>query len=50
MNFVGATAVWPLAAHARQLKDYVHNEGQNSLGSFEHFLFGAVAIAVSMPC
>jgi hypothetical protein len=24
---VGATAVWPLAAHAQQLDDYVHNEG-----------------------
>jgi hypothetical protein len=27
MSFVGATAVWPFAAHAQQLDDYVHNEG-----------------------
>jgi hypothetical protein len=41
MSFVGATAVWPLAAHAQQLEEYVHNEGhKNSLGSFEQLLFG----------
>ena len=46
MSFVGATAVWPLVAHAQQLEDYLHNEGaQNSLGTFEQFLFGCVAIA-----
>jgi hypothetical protein len=27
MSFVGATAVWPLVAHAQQLEDYLHNEG-----------------------
>src|SRR6202790_5153824 len=41
MSFVGATAVWPVAAHAQQLEDCVHNEGHNGLGSFEQFLFGS---------
>jgi succinate dehydrogenase hydrophobic anchor subunit len=46
MSFVGATAVWPLAAHAQQLRDYVHNEGhKNSLGSLNNFFSAAVAIA-----
>jgi hypothetical protein len=27
LMIVGATADWPLAAHAQQLDDYVHNEG-----------------------
>ena len=38
---VGATAVWPLAAHAQQLDDYVHNEGHIVSVAFS----AAVAIA-----
>jgi hypothetical protein len=46
MNFVGATAVWPLAARARQLKDYVHNEGHKIVSvALNIFFSAAVAIA-----
>jgi succinate dehydrogenase hydrophobic anchor subunit len=46
MNFVGATAVWPLAAHARRLKDYVHNEGHKIVSvALNIFFSAAVAIA-----
>jgi hypothetical protein len=51
MNFVGATAVWPLAAHAQQLDDYVHNEGHKIVSvALNKFFSAAVAIAASTPC
>jgi succinate dehydrogenase hydrophobic anchor subunit len=43
---VGATAVWPLAAHARRLKDYVHNEGHKIVSvALKKIVSAAVAIA-----
>jgi hypothetical protein len=43
---VGATAVWPLAAHAKQLDDYVHNEGHKIVSvALSKFFPAAVAIA-----
>jgi succinate dehydrogenase hydrophobic anchor subunit len=43
---VGATAVWPLAAHAQQLEDYVHNEGHKMVSvALNSFFSAAVAIA-----
>ena len=46
MSFVGATAVWPLAAHAQQLEDYVHNEGHKIVSVALNKIFSAaVAIA-----
>ena len=44
MSFVGATAVWPVAAHAQQLKDYVHNEGHIPV-ALNSFFSAAVAIS-----
>ena len=42
MNFVGATALWP-ARRARAATQGLRPQrrAQNSLGSFEHFLFGS---------
>jgi hypothetical protein len=45
---IGATAVWPLAAHAQQLDDYVHNEG-HKIVSVNKFFSAAVAIAGVYP-
>ena len=46
MSFVVATAVWPLAAHAQQLRDYVHNEGHKIVSvALNNFFSAAVAIA-----
>jgi hypothetical protein len=46
MSFVGATAVWPLAANAQQLRDYVHNEGHKIVSvALNNFFSAAVAIA-----
>ena len=46
MSFVGATAVWRLAAHAQQLDDYVHNEGHEVISvALNKFFSAAVAIA-----
>jgi len=46
MSLVGATAVWPLAAHAQQLDDYVHNEGHKIVSvALNKFLSAPVAIA-----
>jgi hypothetical protein len=46
MSFVGATAVWPPAAHAQQLRDYVHNEGHKIVSvALNNFFSAAVAIA-----
>ena len=43
---VGATAVWPLAARAQQLDDYVHNEGHKIvLVALNKIFSAAVAIA-----
>lgn len=43
---VGATAVWPLAAHAQQLDDYVHNEGHKIVSvALKKIVSAAVAIA-----
>ena len=43
---VGATAVWPLAAHAQQLGEYVHNEGHKIVSvALNDFFSAAVAIA-----
>jgi len=45
-SFVGATAVWPLAAHAQQLDDYVHNEGHKIVSvALNNFFSAAVAVA-----
>ena len=46
MSFVGATAVWPLVAHAQQLEDYLHNEGHKIVSAaLNNFFSAAVAIA-----
>ena len=46
MSCVGATAVWPLAAHAQQLRDYVQNEGHKIVSvALNNFFSAAVAIA-----
>src|ERR1700676_1148261 len=46
MSFVGATAVWPVAAHAQQLEDYVHNEGHIMVSvALNSFFSAAVAIS-----
>jgi succinate dehydrogenase hydrophobic anchor subunit len=46
MSFVGATAVWPAAAHAQQLEDYVHNEGHIMVSvALNGFFSAAVAIS-----
>ena len=46
MSFVGATAVWPLAAYAQQLEAYVHNEGHKMVPvALNNFFSAAVAIA-----
>ena len=46
MRLVGATAVRPLAAHAPQLGEYVHNEGHKIVSvALNDFFSAAVAIA-----
>ncbi|MGC2071555.1 MAG: hypothetical protein WA694_09610 [Pseudolabrys sp.] len=46
MSVVGATAVWPLAARAQQLDDYVHNEGHIMVSvALNSFFSAAVAIS-----
>jgi len=46
MSFVGATAVWPIAAYAQQLEDYVHNEGHIMVSvALNSFFSAAVAIS-----
>jgi hypothetical protein len=46
MSFVGATAVWPLAADAQQLEDYVHNEGHKIVSvALNKYFSAAVASA-----
>ena len=46
MRLVGATAVRPLAAHAQQLGEYVHNEGHKIVSvALNNFFSAAVAIA-----
>jgi hypothetical protein len=46
ISFVGATAVWPLAAHAQQLDDYVQNEGHKIVSvALNKFFSTAVAVA-----
>jgi len=46
MRFFGATAVWPLAAHAQQLEDYVHKEGHIMVSvALTRFFSAVVAIS-----
>jgi succinate dehydrogenase hydrophobic anchor subunit len=46
MRFFSATAVWPLAAHAQQLEDYVHKEGHIMVSvALNSFFSAAVAIS-----
>ena len=46
MSFVGATAVWPLAAHAQQLDDYVHNEEHKIVSVALNKFFSAAVVNV----